>query len=76
MNVAAGFVQLDTAVGIVMGRCLVIRTPYTAPTASTNVLLPSARILLMLTMLLLIIMPNWLLPLLLVVLDSEWALCF
>ena len=42
----------DTAIGVVMGRCLVIWTPHTAFATSTVVLPRSARLLLMLTMLL------------------------
>ena len=76
MSVAAGFVLLDTAVGVAMGRCLVELTPHMASAASTVILPPPARLLLMLTMLLLWMMPNWLLPLLLLVFDSEWVLPF
>ena len=76
MSVSADFVLLDTAVGVVMGRCLVIGTLHTDSAASTVVLPLSARLLLMLTMLLVLMMPNWLLPLLLLVFDSEWVLCF
>ena len=76
ISVAVGVSLLDTAVRVVMGRWLVIRTPHTTSAASTVVLPPSARLLLMLTMLLLLMMPNWLLALLLLVFDSEWALYF
>ena len=43
---------------------------------STVVLPPSARLLRILTMLLLLVILNRLLPLLLLVFDSEWALSF
>ena len=76
MSVAAGFVLLNTAVGVVMGHCLVIWTPHTAFAASAVDLPPPARLLLMLTLLLLLMMPDWLLTVLLLVFDSEWALSF
>ena len=77
MSVAAGFVLLNTVVGVVMGRCLVIWIPRTTASAAPTVVLPpSARLLLMLNMLLLLMMPNWLLPLLLLVFDSELTLSF
>ena len=58
MSVATGFVLLDTAVGVVMGRSLVILTPHTVSAASTVILPPSTRLLLMLTMLLVLMMPK------------------